>query len=266
MSTTLACLIALSLPAAKEGGLEIVNARPTYGYLGAARPRTGVLPGEIGHFSFDVKNMKKDAKGLSSYGILVEGYDHQGKLAFKLGPHNATAQCYLGGDTLPCSAFLEIPPHMPPGDYVMKVTIEDRLAKQKVTHEVKGKVLPPGFGLVRVGTFGDRELKVPMPPLGVPGQSVYVAFSAVGFSRSKDGQPDLQVSLKVLDDKKQPTMPEPLSGRIHAGIPADHLLVPMQFGITLNRPGQYTIELNATDQVSGKTSRVTFPLRVLATQ
>src|SRR5262249_53007225 len=111
-----------------------------------------------------VKNMKLDDKGRASYSILVEGLDHKGKLAFRLGPHNATAQSYLGGNTLPCSAFLEIPTEMPAGDYTLRVTIEDRQGKQKTTFEGKGKVLPAGFGLVRVGTFADRELKVPTAP------------------------------------------------------------------------------------------------------
>jgi hypothetical protein len=265
MSAAFACLIALSLPAATEGQLQIVNARGTYGYLGATRPKgSGVLPGEIAFYTFDIKNIKLDDKGRASYSMLVEGLDPKGQLAFRLGPHNATAQCYLGGNTLPCSAHMEIPPQMTPGTYTLRVTVEDRLANKKATFEGKGTVLPAGFGLVRVGTFADRELKVPTAPVGAPGQSLFIGFAPVGFARAKDtGQPDLKVSLRVLDEKKQATMPAPLGGRVHEHIPADALLVPLQFGLTLNRPGQFIIELTAADQVSGRRAQVTLPLRVL---
>src|SRR5262249_55700536 len=58
MMTALACLLTLSLAPAQEGKLEIVNPRATYGYLGARRPKDGkgVLPGDVLHFRFDVKN------------------------------------------------------------------------------------------------------------------------------------------------------------------------------------------------------------------
>jgi hypothetical protein len=265
MSAAFACLIALSLPAATEGQLQIVNERDTYGYLGATRPKgSGVLPGEIAFCTFDIKNIKLDDKGRASYSMLVEGLDPKGQLAFRLGPHNAKAQCYLGGNTLPCSAHLEIPPHMTPGTYTIRVTVEDRIAGKKATFEGKGKVLPAGFGLVRVGTFADRELKVPAPPVGTPGQSLYLGFAAVGFGRAKDGgQPDVKVSLRVLDEKGQPTMPAPLGGRAHEQVPPDALLLPMQLGLTMHRPGRFTIELSAADQVSGRTARVRLPLRVL---
>ncbi len=37
----------------------------------------------------------------------------------------------------------------------------------------------------------------------------------------------------------------------------------MQFGLTLNRAGRFTIELAAEDRLAGKTSRFSYGIRVL---
>jgi hypothetical protein len=39
--------------------------------------------------------------------------------------------------------------------------------------------------------------------------------------------------------------------------------IPLQFRISLNRPGKFTVELKATDRVSGKTDTRSFPITVL---
>ena len=38
----------------------------------------------------------------------------------------------------------------------------------------------------------------------------------------------------------------------------------MQFGITLNKVGNFTVELEATDKISGKSAKVHLPLRVVS--
>jgi hypothetical protein len=264
MLTSCVLLTALALAPAQNGQLEIVNARPTYGYLGPNRPRTGVLPGDLATFRFDVKNMQLDKTGRASYSLLVEVVDAKGKTRFRLGPSNAVALNCLGGDSMPCSASLEVPLTTPPGPVTLRVVVGDRTSGRKATFQTKGKVLPADFGLVRVGTFADRESKVPAPAVGVVGQALYVGFAAVGFARDKTSkQPDLDVSLRVLDGNGKETMPAPLSGRAHADVPEDLHVLPMQFGLTLNRTGDFTVELSATDRLSGKTSQVRFPLRVV---
>jgi hypothetical protein len=267
MLTTFTFLAALTLAPAQTGQLEIVNPRSTYGYLGPARPRTGVLPGDVAFFAFDVKNMQLDKQGRASYTLLVQVVDHKGKTRFRLGPYNAVALNCLGGDTMPCSASLEVPLDTAPGECTLSVSIEDRISGRKTTLKAKGKVLPADFGLVRVGLFADRVGKVSAPAVGVVGQVLYVGFSTVGFARNKTSkQPDVAVSLRVLDEKGMATMPAPLAGRANADIPDDLKILPMQFGLTLNRTGQFTVELTASDRLTEKTARVRFPLRVVDTK
>lgn len=263
MLTLLITSVALSVGA--EGQLEILNHRGTYGYLGPTRPRTGALPGDVIHFAFDIKGLQLDANGRASYSIAVEVCNAKGEVVYDQKPYNRLAQNSFGGDTLPCAAHLEVPSDAPPGEYVFHVTIQDRLGKRSAKFTGKGKILPLDFGLVQIGTFSDREGNYPAPAIGVVGESVYINFAAIGFKRdSNSHQPDIKVSLRLLDDKGQPTTKQPLNGRVNADVPKDAATVPMHFGLTMNRAGRFTLELTAHDQISGKTTKVTFPIRVLS--
>ena len=263
----LVLLLVVATAAGQDSKLEITNARATYGYLGSTHPSVaGRLPGDILFFTFDVKNLKQDDAGRASYSLLVEVTDAKGALLYRQGPTNAIAQNYLGGNSMTCSAHLEIPLDTAPGVRHFKISLTDRNADKTVTFEKQGTVLEPGFGLVRVGAYADREAKVPAAPIGVVGESLYLSFAPVWFARGKDKQPDLHVSLRVLDDKGQPTFPKPLTGKINMDVPEDVKIMPMKFGISLNRVGTFTLELEATDKIAGKSAKVTLPLRVVSRQ
>jgi hypothetical protein len=224
----------------------------------------GRLPGDIVYFTFDIKNLKLDETGRASYSMLVEVLDEKGRPVFKLGPQNSIAQNYLGGNSLPVTAHLEVPVDSEPGLHLFRLTVTDRAAGKSVVFQHKGKVLPADFGLVQVATYSDRDNKVPAAPVGVVGQSLYVHFATVGFERDKkSGDPNVAVSLRVLDDKGKATFAKPLTGNVTKDIPETQKIVHMQFGLTLNRIGDFTIELQAHDKLSGKSAKTTLPLKVV---
>src|SRR5579862_6708852 len=118
-------LLLLAGGAANELAFE--NARPTYGYLGATRnAKGGILPGDILHFTFDVKNLTVDSKGNAAYSLAAEVLNDQGKTVFGIPPYNSIARNFFGGTSLPCSANLEIPLDTKPGAYTLRVIFEDR--------------------------------------------------------------------------------------------------------------------------------------------
>src|SRR5262249_1024973 len=170
------CLV-LCLPALGEDKLELVNHRPTYGYLGPTRPKTGSLPGDTVHFTFGIKNLKLDEHGKASYSIAIEIRDGDGKLIYEQKPYNSVAQNFLGGNLLPCSAHVEIPFDAKPGAVAWKITVTDRASKQVATSAGKGLILAPDFGIVQIGLFADAEARVPMSAVGVVGDSAYLRFS-----------------------------------------------------------------------------------------
>ncbi len=261
-SLLLAC--ALQAAAVQDHKLEITNVRGTFGHLGAVRPKgKGILPGDVAHFSFDINNLKQDDKGQVSYSMAIEIRDGAGNVFYKQEPYNAVAQNFFGGTSLPCSAAVEIPLDAKPGAYSWKVTLHDRLANTDATLQGEGQVLPAGFGLVRVSTSADAEGKVPIHPAGVVGSTLYLNFAAVGFARGKDKQPDLSVEMKILDENGKVTSVQPITGHIKSDIPENLKVVPISYGVTLNRPGRFTVQLTARCELCGATASVSIPIRIL---
>lgn len=268
MSHIFASVLVLAFLGGDGAGPEIVNPRATYGHLGAPRPKgAGILPGDIAHFSFEIKNLKADANGQVSYSIAIVISDEKGKVFFEQKPYNSFAHTYFGGNLLPAAANVHVPLDTKASSMSYKVTVTDRTTGKSTTLNGKGKVLPADFGLVLVGTFADVEARAPIAPVGVVGSHLHLGFGVVGFDRGgKDKQPEIKVALRILDEKGQPTAAQPLSGLVNKDIAADVRVVPLTFGLTLDRPGRYTLELTAHDQISGKTSTVSLPVRILAAE
>ncbi len=171
---------------------------------------------------------------------------------------------YLGGGVLPSAATMQVPLEAAPGVYLLRVTVVDNTSKKTAVKEQKIEVLPKAFGLINVGTSADREATIAWSPVGVVGDSIFLNFSAVGFARDQQTkQPNIKVTMRVLDEKGQPTNSAKMNGEAKADVPESMAVVPMQFGITLNREGRFTFELTATDVLSGKTATVAYPVRVL---
>ncbi|HKM55398.1 MAG TPA: hypothetical protein VJY33_18480, partial [Isosphaeraceae bacterium] len=174
MWTSVVFLAASSLLPAQGSSLTLTNVRPTSGMLGTPRADSKYLPGDSLFLAFDIDGIKIDDNGLALYSIGMEVVNSQGKSVFKQEPKNLEALNALGGNRLPAHVHLDIGLEQPPGDYSIKLIVNDRAAKstQSVTH--KFTVLAKGFGLVRLATTDDLEGQVPATPLSVVGQLLYV--------------------------------------------------------------------------------------------
>ncbi|MBI2808748.1 MAG: hypothetical protein HYX68_27485 [Planctomycetes bacterium] len=262
MSITWLPCVLLCLTGAQDDSLKLTDPHGTYGYLGATRPKAGILPGDMLHFSFAIKNMTFDSNGKAAYSIAIEIRDAAGRIFYEQKPYNAVAQNYLGGKLLPCSGFVEVPLDAKPGPVTWKITVRDRITKKSVVAHGKGKILPPGFGIVQVGLFADVDAQAPMSPNATVGGSAYLKFSTVGFSRDKESkQPNVNFSLRILDEQGKPTLAKPITGKINAGVAAQERHLTSQFGLTFDRAGRFTIELTAEDVITGLRSQVKYKIR-----
>ncbi|MBY0527107.1 MAG: hypothetical protein K2R98_27175 [Gemmataceae bacterium] len=270
MLTTLAFVAAMGMAPAQGGKLDLTNVRPTYGVLGAARPDTKFLPGDVFFLAFDIENITVASDGRVLYGMGMEVTDGKGKVWFEQKPDDKIqAVNSLGSSKLPAFANVDIGLNMPAGIYTLKVTVIDRAVKPMATKDLnyKFEVVKSEFGLVRLTTFLDAKGETPAPMVGVPGQFIHVNFVAVGFTRDKGKkQPNILVEMRIIDDATgKPTLAKPFSGEVNEVDPK-YQSVPMGFGVALNRPGNYTVELKATDVVDNKKTYILkFPLKVLTT-
>ena len=254
----------LGLQSAQTGNPSIMKDRLTHGHLGPVRGSAKYLPGDVIFLNFEVQNMTFNAEGKAFYAIGLEMLDGKGTSLMQQKPHSATALNYLGGGVLPSAANMQVPLEAAPGVYVLRVTVIDNASKKNAVKEQKIEVLPRAFGLINVGTSADPAATIAWSPVGVVGDSIFLNFSAVGFARDQQTkQPNLKVTMRVLDDKGQPASGVKMQGEAKSDVPESMAVVPMQFGITLNREGRFTFELTATDVLSGKTATVSYPVRVL---
>jgi hypothetical protein len=266
MLATLAFLSALSALPAQEGQLRLTNERPTYGIMGAPRPATDkYLPGDAYFLTFDIENLKVDDTGKVIYTMSMELLDSKNKPQFKSEPQKLEMTSSLGGNRVPAFAHAILSTDTAEGEYTLHLTVEDRATQKKAELTRKFDVVKKDFGLVRVNTSYDGEGRLPAPAVAVAGQSLWVNFAAVGYDRDKKTkQPDIAVEMRVLDENGKPTVEKPFPGSVSDNVPENWSLVPMQFMLTLNRPGKFTVELKATDKVANKKSpTLKFPVTVL---
>jgi hypothetical protein len=198
----------------------------------------------------------------------MEVIDSKDKVVYKQEPRKLEAYNSLGGNRLPAFAMVEIGADQPPGDYTVKVTVTDEAAKASKTLTHKFEVAKKDFGLVRLNATYDDKGTLSAPPRGVVGQSLWFNFLAVGFERSKTNpkQPDVHVEMVVTDDKDKETVRKPFSGDVNEKsekVPENVVALPMQFLLTLNRPGKFTVKLRATDRIAKKTVELSFPVVVV---
>lgn len=265
MLTTLAFVAALGLTPGQGGTLALTNVRPTYGVLGTIRPDLKYLPGDEVFIAYDIENIKETATGKVLYGMSMRVEDSKKKVWFeqKGEQEKIQAENSLGGNRLPAFANVSIGVDQPPGVYTLRVTVTDRATKASKELVQKFEVLAPAFGIVRLTTSLDEQNRLPAPMVGVPGQLIFVNFAAVGFGRSAKKQPSMSLQMRVLDEKSKPTLAKPATGEVD-DVPKNLPAVTMQFPVSLNRPGRFTVELKATDNVTKKTVTLTFPITVLS--
>jgi hypothetical protein len=264
MVTTLPFLAALCLAPSEAGGLTLADARVTHGLLGPTRKDARFLPGDSLFLAFTIQGITADADGKVLYSIGTEVTGSDGKSVFRQPPQDREAINALGGDQLPAFAHVAVGEKQPPGEYTLKVTVTDRAAKRSQTLTQKFEVLRPDFGLVRLCGTGDAEGQVPAGTL-CAGGSLWVNGVVVGFQRGGDArQPNVTLELRVLDENGKPTMAKPFGGNIDKDVPAKDTALPVQFLVSLNRPGKFTLEVKATDRLAGKTVTQSFPITVHA--
>lgn len=264
MLTTLALLLAVQAAPAQNAGLVIDSNHFTYGYHGAERKEDAFLPGDVAFLRFNIRNMTFDASGRAAFSIAMEILDSAGMSQFKQAPRNEQAMDYLGGGMLQSVADVQIPLNAKPGEFTIRLIITDRSNKASKTLERKVRILPADFGIVHIHTTQDREGKAAIAPVGSLGEPLYINFGVVGFQRDDKKQPNIELSMRVLDDKGNPTGAPPMTGKADREVPESLMVVPLQFGLTLNRVGRFTVEVTASDKLSGKSAKISLPFRVMA--
>ncbi len=251
----------LLLAPAQVLGLQLKNIQATYGPGGPVRPAGNLLPGDNLTITFDIDGVTvKDGKAVYSLGTEILS---QGRTIFRQPPKEQEVLLPLGGTTLQGMAQFEVGLNTPPGQYEFKVTVTDAASRQTQSFSRTYTVGPPAFGIVRLSTTLDAAGEAHTTQLSV-GQTLWVNFSTVGFQRDRTTtQPNLTLTLNVLDPVTgRPVSARPFTGTVTKDVPTMIAALPGQFPLPLNRAGKFVLEIQATDNLSGKTAKLSFPIEV----
>lgn len=247
----------LGLVCGTAPALELKNFRPSYGPLGATRTDVKCLPGDSLFINYDIDDLKFDPKtGKANYTTILELIDENKKVVFQNATKNApTSQ--LGGTRMPGDLYVVVGRNQKPGKYVVRLTVDDKLAKDTKSFIYPFELLDEGFGMVAVTA----------PAVGFPGQHYVAEYILVGMKLDNDGKPDVIVGHRILDQNSKPVVPDVLYS-FPKDLPDEVDLKKnnfhtMQFPIRLNRPGQFFIEILAHDKNANKKSHLKYPLTVL---
>jgi hypothetical protein len=267
MWATLALSAAVSLAPAQAGGLELKNVRFTQSALGSARADSKFLAGDLAVLSFDAEGLQPTGRSRVRYGVGIElSRKGAAKPEYSRAPHDRDAVVPFGGTRLPLHAVANIGTDTPPGEYVMKVTLIDRVGKATASVERAFEVLPAQLGFVRVGLSYNAEQ--PAPPVAVPGQTLFLNFGVVGFARDKKtGQPNLALQMRVLDAKGKATTAKPFAGEVRKLKEGFEHFIPFDpIAFQTHRSGEFRIVMKVTDNLTKKTAEHTLNLTVLASK
>jgi len=271
MWATLA-LSALTLTPSQGGSLAIKNPRPTYGILGQERKDKKLLIGDVLTLAYDVEGLQTQEDGLVKYSISMELLDKAGKSQFKQEAQDYETVNSLGGNRVTAFAVVEIRTDTKPGDYVLKVTIKDRLANASRDLSYPFEVAPASLGFVQCTLAYPAGEYRAAPPIAAPGQAYWVNFAVVGFELDKkNSQPNLSVEMRIIDtaDGKPTLAKTPRLDVDGAKSQIDERwkkVLPLQFPLQLNRPGRFVIEMTVKDNISNKTAKQTLEFTVQETR
>src|SRR5262249_20144651 len=127
------------------------------------------------------------------------------------------------------------------------------------------KVLNYGFD-VEPETFG--FVRVFSPGAAFTGQNHFVNFSVIGMARDDKKKPSVDIRMQVLDETGKTVFTQ--ASTIPKDLPEEELskvaplpFIPLQYGMFLNRPGRFTVELEGTDKLGKKSAKVRIPFTVV---
>jgi hypothetical protein len=252
-----------SVKAQGVNALTVSATRATICPLGPTRPDTNYLPGDIVHVTFNVSGLKLDNDGRYRVAARLVVEDAAGKAVATedYGTTPARLGALAGGKTRFAFRYLVLP-NAPAGAYKAKLQLTDALANQTATIEQSFKVIAPTFGLIRFtagrGPFGQAET----PCTGAVGEVLFMGALAVGLSKGKEGQGNVEVRLEVQDAQGKP-LGKPQVTELNTVNTNEPLL--LKFELPLDQGGKYQVVWRVIDKAATppRSATLTVPVTVV---
>ena len=187
---------------------EIKAIQASHGQLGPERKNLDCLRGDELYLRFTVHGFTADPDGRLVGELAMTVTDAKNKEILKKDIPIQQVLA-LGGGTFPGHVSVNIDDDLPLGEYTLKVTITDNLARASDSFERKFTCKAEEFALAAVRFSQDAEGRIPAPVGGVVSQTLFLKARGIGFDRST-GVLDVEMTIQVFDLKGNPVMPKPI--------------------------------------------------------
>jgi hypothetical protein len=259
LSVSLLSVALLALAPECASALEVKNARPSYGPLGATRPDSKFLPGDVLFIHYDIEGLTPHAKtGKVGYFSELEFLDSKGKSISSKKSDTQSLLPDLGPKSVAGVMNAVMGEDQKPGKYTVKLKVTDVNSKKTTEFSYPFELLPKGFGAIRVLS----------PAFGVPGGEGMVQFVLVELPLDKKGNPNIDITMTITEDGSK----TPLSKKVISfpkELPDDVNLqkqnfVPVVIPISnLNRSGRFMINVDMEEKNQKRNIKLQFPLTVV---
>jgi hypothetical protein len=260
----LALPLALALAAPAAAGLKLQDIKARHGAHGPERASLDVAPGDEVVFTYTLTGVGTDPDGKVDCELRQTISDAGGKVLLDNKTPIKEALGF-GGGYMPGVAAPAFGITTPPGKYVVKVTITDKLREETVSFERAVTVVKPDFAVVRPRLSYDAQGKSAAGLTNVLGTQLFFRMIAVGFDRSQK-KIDMTMTVHYYDDKGKDLLPKPLMVSTKTD---DEEKVAKADSVTFNgsfacnRPGSFKVKIVITDNMAKKSATFEVPLKVV---
>lgn len=238
--------------------LELRNVQACYGRYGPARTKLEVAPHEELMFRFVIVGLKTDKDGKTDALLTTTLTDANGHDLLSR-PQAIRETLPFEAESCPGTASLLVGPTAAPGEYQLRVTIEDKLGGGSTRFIRKVVVQSADFRLLSPRFFVDPARTLPGPCGGLVGQTLYVRTQIAQPSR-RDDWIACSLKLRVVDLNGKDMLQTPVVIRREVRSQQDYQILALEAELPLSAAGDFRLVLTATDENTKQEATLELPL------
>lgn len=235
----------------------------TYGLNGSIRSDARFLAGETAYATVVARGCQIPSNGICQFVMRYSVVDNSGKAVFSNADDMAVARLEAGATLVKLPLSCKLTTLLEKGDYDFVLQLRDKKTRELFESRQPITILPKDeFMLSEFRFSADTEGTVLIGTTFETSQLVYLNWITYQL-RAKEGRCSMEASVRVLDSNHK--VIDPPSESTKADFPTvSSGMVNSLANLTIEKPGEYTVEITVKDLVSGKTESRSIPFRVVA--
>jgi hypothetical protein len=257
----LAVMFAMTLCPALHAAVELRHVQCCYGPYGPVRTRLEVAAHDELMFRFVIAGLKLDAEGKTDATITIGLSDAAGnEILNQVRPIRVSLPW---GETCPGTAGVVIAPTAVPGEYSLRVIVDDKLGGGSARFARKVTVVPAEFRVLNPRFFVDSARTLPGPCGGFAGQTMALRVQGALPKKSDDGRTSVTLALRVFDLEGNELSRQPVIAKREATDGREYQTLVIEAELPLARSGELLLRITLTDEVTTKHTTLELPLTIV---